>query len=77
MPSTVTSLERAGHRPALDGRGPDPHGPGHPLDLGAQRLDDASASVSTWRTCPGRPFFMVTGLTQASKAPASSAAATA
>ena len=34
-------------------------------------------SVRTWSTWPGRPFFMVTGLTQASRAPASSAAATA
>ena len=36
-----------------------------------------SASASTWSTWPGRPFFMVTALTHASRAPASRAAATA
>ena len=34
-------------------------------------------SVSTWRTWPGRPFFIVTGLTHASSAPDCSAVDTA
>ena len=42
--------------------------------ISARWASTSVASVRTWRTWPGRPFFMVTGLTQASSAPASSAA---
>ena len=45
--------------------------------ISARSASTSVASVRTWSTWPGRPFFMVTGLTQASRAPASSAAATA
>ena len=39
MPSTVTCSSSRASGPALDGGGADAHGPGHPLDLGAQRTD--------------------------------------
>ena len=76
MPSTVTcsSARATGQRSTAVAR--IAHRPGDPLDLGAERSTSV-ASVKTCRTWPGRPFFMVTGLTQASRAPASSAAATA
>ena len=54
-----------------------PRVPVDPLDLARGARRRGAASARTWSTWPGRPFFMVTGLTQASRAPASSAAATA
>ena len=59
MPSTVTSCELAGHRPAFDRRGADPHRPGRPLDLargatssagrvGRARAGRGPAGPSSW-----------------------------
>ena len=76
MPSTVTcSSERAtGQRSTAVARIPMV-----PVTrwISARCAWTSVASVNTWRTCPGLPFFMMTGLTQASSAPAPRAAATA
>ena len=70
-------VEAPGGRPPLGRRGAHPEGAGRGVDDVAQARRGAPASVRTCRTCPGLPFFMVTGLTQASNAPASRAADTA
>ncbi len=76
IPSTVTwsSWRATGHRSIAVARIPIV-----PVTrwISARRAAPRVTSASTCRTWPGRPFFMVTGLTHASSAPASSAAATA
>ncbi len=65
--------ELAGRRPALDGVARTPMVP-VTRSISARSAATCPASASTWSTWPGRPFFMVTALTHASSAPASSAA---
>ncbi len=76
MPSTVTSskVRAAGQRSAAVARTPKVP---VVVCMTWRSGSRCAESVSTCRTWPGRPFFMVTELTQASKAPASRAADTA
>ena len=77
MPSTVICRQLRG--PPASAPRPSARTPMVPVTrtISERSASRCAASVRTCSTCPGRPFFMVTGLTQASSAPASSAAATA